>query len=266
MSDSTGRCHLVDHGQAFPEAALNLASARRGQGFWELAELWLGYSALGSRMATKMSRTWLGLIRLVLSSPKTNPWYGNYMVHTHILVWCVYVKYCKIHSRVRISEDLSVSWSFVATRWPACRSATAATRPPCPEAPFRGKLCARVEGDLRRRTAGRKELMNLRRKIEAPRGQVSLLIPFTRSSFFFRSFFGGIIVLRESCLRRVSSQDNMTSPPARKEHWSQNADAMQVRTVRTVTTVRQDLVKFEQRLATELDWSCKTCHLQRYRG
>jgi len=44
MSDSIGRCHLVDHGQAFPEAALNLASARRGQSFWELAELWLGYS------------------------------------------------------------------------------------------------------------------------------------------------------------------------------------------------------------------------------
>ena len=47
MSDSLGRCVLVDHGAMFPEAAINLANARRGvNGFWDLANLWQGYCHL----------------------------------------------------------------------------------------------------------------------------------------------------------------------------------------------------------------------------
>lgn len=44
MSDSLGRCVLVDHGAMFPEGTINLANAQRGaNGFWELANLWQGY-------------------------------------------------------------------------------------------------------------------------------------------------------------------------------------------------------------------------------
>lgn len=44
MSDSLGRCVLVDHGAMFPEGTINLANAGRGaNGFWELANLWQGY-------------------------------------------------------------------------------------------------------------------------------------------------------------------------------------------------------------------------------
>ena len=47
MSDSLGRCVLVDHGAMFPEGTINLANAQRGaNGFWELANLWQGYCHL----------------------------------------------------------------------------------------------------------------------------------------------------------------------------------------------------------------------------
>lgn len=90
MSDSIGRCHLVDHGQAFPEAALNLASARRGQSFWEVAELWLGYSALGSRMATKMRHDWIDWTCFVIAKDQTMIWqlHGTDISETELILSC----------------------------------------------------------------------------------------------------------------------------------------------------------------------------------
>ena len=74
MSDSLGRCRLVDHGVPFMESALNLASPKRDS-FWGVVQLWQDYvekRCVALRQQQDRNRTELNPLSYILLKRRKN--------------------------------------------------------------------------------------------------------------------------------------------------------------------------------------------------